>query len=77
MWQGAYLTMLATMLLDPDHLLAKPIFHPLRCRVGHHSLHSLYAVPAYALLLLLPATRIVAVGRICKNPGLWGAGLFC
>lgn len=62
MWQTAYLIMLATMLIDLDHLLAKPIFEPRRCSIGYHPLHSFYAVPVYALLLLLPATQIVAVG---------------
>jgi hypothetical protein len=62
MWQTAYLIMLATMLIDGDHLLATPIFDPLRCSVGYHPLHSFYAIPVYALMLLLPATQIVAVG---------------
>lgn len=62
MWQTAYLIMLATMLIDLDHLLAKPIFEPRRCSIGYHPLHSFYTVPVYALLLLLPATQIVAVG---------------
>ena len=62
MWQTAYLIMVATMLIDLDHLLAKPIFEPRRCSIGYHPLHSFYALPVYALLLLLPATQIVAVG---------------
>ena len=62
MWQTAYLIMLATMLIDLDHLLATPVFDPLRCSVGYHPLHSFYAIPVYALLFLLPATQIVAVG---------------
>lgn len=64
LWQMAYLIMVATMLIDLDHLLAKPIFDPLRCSVGFHPLHSFYAIPAYALLLLLPATQPVAVGLL-------------
>ncbi|MDU0372262.1 DUF6122 family protein [Hymenobacter monticola] len=63
-WQTAYLVMLATMAIDLDHLLAKPIFDPLRCSIGYHPLHSFYAIPVYALLLLLPATQIVAVGLL-------------
>ncbi|MBC8084746.1 MAG: hypothetical protein H7Z21_16225 [Hymenobacter sp.] len=43
------------MLIDLDHLLARPIFDPL---------HSFYAIPVYALLLLLPTTQIVAVGLL-------------
>jgi hypothetical protein len=64
MWQTAYLIMVATMLIDLDHLLAKPIFDPLRCSVGYHPLHSFYAIPVYALLLLLPATQLIAVGLL-------------
>lgn len=64
MWQTAYLIMLATMFMDVDHLLAKPIFHPLRCSIGYHPLHSFYAIPVYVLLLLLPATQIIAVGLL-------------
>ena len=63
-WQTAYLVMLATMAIDLDHLLARPIFDPLRCSIGYHPLHSFYAVPGYALLLLLPATQMVAVGLL-------------
>ncbi|UYZ65276.1 DUF6122 family protein [Hymenobacter weizhouensis] len=63
-WQAAYLMMVATMLIDLDHLLAKPIFDPLRCSVGFHPLHSFYAIPVYALLLLLPAAQPVAVGLL-------------
>jgi hypothetical protein len=63
-WQTAYLVMLATMAIDLDHLLAKPIFDPLRCSIGYHPLHSFYAIPVYALLLLLPATQMVAVGLL-------------
>ena len=64
MWQAAYLMMLATMFMDLDHLLAKPIFDPLRCSIGYHPLHSFYAIPVYALLLLLPALQPVAVGLL-------------
>ena len=62
MWQTAYLILLATMAIDLDHLLAKPIFDPLRCSIGYHPLHSFYAIPVYALLL--PATQMVAVGLL-------------
>jgi hypothetical protein len=64
MWETAYLLMLATMFMDLDHLLAKPIFDPLRCSIGYHPLHSFYAIPVYALLLLLPAAQPVAVGLL-------------
>ncbi|UYZ61352.1 DUF6122 family protein [Hymenobacter latericus] len=63
MWQTAYLIMLATMLIDLDHLLATPVFDPLRCSIGFHPLHSFYAIPVYVLLLLLPPPmNVIAVG---------------
>ena len=64
LWQIAYLIMLATMLMDLDYLLAKPIFDPLRCGLGYHPLHSFYAIALYALLLLLPTTQIIGVGLL-------------
>ena len=63
-WQRAWLIMIATMLVDLDHLLADPIFDPDRCSIGYHPLHSYYAIVAYALLLFWPRARIVAVGLL-------------
>jgi hypothetical protein len=63
-WQRAWLIMLATMLVDLDHLLADPIFDPGRCSIGFHPLHSYPAIGACFLLLFLPKTRIVAVGLL-------------
>lgn len=39
-WKQAYLILLATMLVDLDHLLAEPIFQADRCSIGFHPLHS-------------------------------------
>jgi len=63
-WRRAYLIMLATMLVDLDHLLANPVFDPKRCSVGFHPLHSYYAIAGYGLLLLWPRARVVAVGLL-------------
>lgn len=63
-WQRAWLIMLATMLVDLDHLLADPIFDPGRCSIGFHLLHSYPAIGAYALMLLFPRLRIVALGLL-------------
>ena len=64
-WKKAYLLILATMLVDIDHLLASPIFDPHRCSIGHHPLHSIWAMMVYALLLLAPKPwRILAVGLL-------------
>lgn len=63
-WQRAWLIMVATMLVDLDHLLADPIFDPGRCSIGFHPLHSYPAIGVYVLLLFWPKTRIVATGLL-------------
>lgn len=65
-WKLAYVLMIATMLVDLDHLLADPIFDPNRCSVGFHPLHSYYAIAAYVVMLLIPnwKVRAVAVGLL-------------
>ncbi len=39
-WLKADLIMLATMLIDLDHLVASPIFDTNRCSIGFHPLHT-------------------------------------
>ena len=54
----AYLILLATMLVDLDHLLVRPIFDPNRCSVGFHLLHAYPMIALYALLCILPLRRL-------------------
>ena len=63
-WKKVWLIMLATMLVDLDHLLADPIFSPDRCSIGFHPLHSEWAIGIYFLLLFFPKSRIVAIGLL-------------
>ncbi|SMD15404.1 DUF6122 family protein [Pedobacter nyackensis] len=63
-WKQAWLIMIATMLVDVDHLFATPIFDPGRCSIGYHPLHSYYAIAVYFILLFFPKTRIIAVGLL-------------
>lgn len=63
-WKYAWLLMLATMLIDLDHLLANPIFEANRCSIGFHPLHSIYAIGFYVILLLPKKSRIVAIGLL-------------
>ena len=53
-WRGAFLILVATMLVDLDHLLADPIYDPQRCSIGYHPLHTLPAIVGYAVLFVLP-----------------------
>jgi hypothetical protein len=63
-WRRAGLVMLATMLVDLDHLLASPVFAPDRCSIGFHPLHRWPALLVYLLLWALPATRWPGLGLI-------------
>ena len=56
--------MLATMLVDLDHLLATPIFDPGRCSINFHPLHTYWAMAGYVVLLFFRKTRIIAVGLL-------------
>lgn len=49
--------MLATMLIDLDHLLADPIYDPNRCSIGLHPLHTWWATIFYLALALLSSWK--------------------
>ena len=61
-WQMAYLVMMATMLVDLDHLLAAPIYDASRCSIGFHPLHEPWFIVRYAVLCFVPKTRLMGVG---------------
>ena len=64
-WLRAYGILLATMLVDVDHLLADPIFAAGRCSIQFHPLHTYYAIGVYVLLLFCPRPwRIISVGLL-------------
>lgn len=50
-WKKAYLILLATMLVDLDHLFATPIFDANRCSINFHPFHTYYAMGIYVVLL--------------------------
>ncbi len=63
-WLKAYLIMVATMIIDLDHLLATPIFNPNRCSINFHPLHTYWAIGLYVLLLIPKKTRLVGIGLV-------------
>ena len=63
-WRKAWFIMLAMMIVDLDHLLANPVYSPDRCSIGFHPLHTAPAIAFYAVLAVLPATRVPGVGLI-------------
>ncbi|MFT6827928.1 MAG: hypothetical protein ACI9Z3_000636 [Roseivirga sp.] len=64
-WKKAYLILIATMLVDLDHLFANPIFDPNRCSINFHFLHTYYAMVLYVLLLFFKKPfRIIGIGLL-------------
>ncbi len=64
-WRQVALIMIATNLIDLDHLLANPVFDPQRCSIGFHPLHSFWAATLYVALALIPSWRWRVVGLGC------------
>ncbi|MEN8858419.1 MAG: DUF6122 family protein [Flavobacteriaceae bacterium] len=63
-WMQVYFILIATMLIDLDHLLATPVFDPNRCSINFHPLHSYYAIACYFILLIPKKSRILAIGLL-------------
>ncbi|SHI30047.1 hypothetical protein SAMN05444280_1015 [Tangfeifania diversioriginum] len=64
-WKKVYLILLATMLVDLDHLLATPIFEANRCSINFHILHTYYAMGVYGLLLFFRKPfNIIGIGLL-------------
>lgn len=64
-WKKVYLILIATMLVDLDHVFATPIFDPNRCSIGFHPLHTPYAIVVYIIMLFFPKTiRIIGIGLL-------------
>ncbi|WP_298954922.1 DUF6122 family protein [uncultured Nonlabens sp.] len=64
-WKKTYLILLATMLVDLDHLLASPVFEAHRCSINYHPLHSYYAILIYiGLLFFKKPFKIIGIGLL-------------
>ncbi|QMU60975.1 MAG: hypothetical protein GKR92_04390 [Gammaproteobacteria bacterium] len=63
-WKYAYFIMVATMLVDLDHLIASPIYNPNRCSIGFHPLHQPWFIGLYLVLCFVPKTRFIGLGLI-------------
>ncbi len=59
-----WMIMMATMIVDLDHLLADPIYDPNRCGIGFHPLHSWPAILAYLALTAIAPTRVIGLGLV-------------
>ncbi len=63
-WWQSYLWLLAGLAIDADHLLANPIYDPLRCSIGFHPLHTWPAALLYLALCAFPRTRLLGIGLL-------------
>ena len=63
-WIFALTIMMLTILVDLDHLLATPIYDPMRCSIGFHPLHTWPAHLFYLCLLAHPRSRLVGLGLV-------------
>ena len=64
-WKSAYFILIATMLVDLDHLLASPVFQPNRCSIQYHPLHTYYAMAFYLVLLFIKKPfNIIGIGLL-------------
>ena len=63
-WKITFLILIATMLIDLDHLLASPVFDPNRCSINFHPLHRSYAIGLYAIGLCFKKTQLIAIGLL-------------
>lgn len=61
-YKRAYLIMIATTLVDLDHLLADPIYDPMRCSIGFHPLHQPLIIVLYFTLCFAAKTRLIGLG---------------
>ena len=53
-WKLAYTLMMATMIVDIDHIIADPIYDPNRCSIGFHPLHEPWFILVYIALCFVP-----------------------
>ncbi|WP_081411152.1 DUF6122 family protein [Tenacibaculum ovolyticum] len=64
-YKKVYLILVATMLVDLDHILSSPIFQANRCSFGFHLLHTYYAIVIYILLLFFKKPyNIIGLGLL-------------
>jgi hypothetical protein len=59
-----FLILIATMLVDLDHLLADPIYDPERCSIGFHPLHQFIPIGLYGLMTIFKRLRVVGLGLL-------------
>ena len=59
-----FLILVATMLVDLDHLFADPIFDPQRCSIGFHPLHQFIPIGLYGLMTISRRLGVIGLGLL-------------
>jgi hypothetical protein len=59
-----WLMLMATMVVDLDHLFADPVYDAGRCSIGFHPLHTYPVIAAYGFAAFWPRLRIIAIGLL-------------
>lgn len=73
-----FMLLMATMVVDIDHLLAEPIYAPGRCSIWFHPLHTLWPMVVYGLMMVWPFILKIAakpIAKVHQIVGLLGLGL--
>ncbi|TXF76088.1 DUF6122 family protein [Chryseobacterium sp.] len=65
-WRIAYFLLLATMLVDLDHIFSTPVFDPNRSSIGFHPLHTYPMIAVYFLgvIFLKGKYKIISAGLL-------------
>ena len=59
-----FLILIATMLVDLDHLLADPVYDPQRCSIDFHPLHQFIPIGIYGLMTIFKRLRLIGLGLL-------------
>lgn len=68
--KSVFLVLMATMLVDVDHLLATPIYEANRCSIMFHPLHQTLPIALYLLMAVWPLSGW-ALKRQLKPAECW------
>ncbi len=64
-WKSVYLILVATMLVDLDHLFANPVFQENRCSINFHPFHTYYAMVGYMVMVFFRKPfNIIGIGLL-------------
>ena len=64
-WKNVYLILVATMLVDVDHILASPVFQENRYSINFHPFHTYYSMVGYMVLVFFRKPfNVIGIGLL-------------